>query len=222
MKKEKRYKKDLTREEAFLCLKLYKEGKTNEAWLLMEETVMKIVVSLSNKYRVNGYTKKDLQQELICRILGSINKIELDWEMGNLSLLFYTIAKRHLINEMQRADNNNNIVLNTASSLDVANKRTGKPIVEELTTACEEETGHSSALIERVFMTLAPMEQDTIRLLAQGNTYKEAGEKLGVSEKCIDNTRTRAKKKATSVKEAMDSEQLLKVNRRGNKRTNSL
>lgn len=159
-----------------------------------------LVLKNSKKYFLVGGENEDLIQEGMIGLFSAIGDYDI-----NSEVTFYHFAQmcidRQMIKAIEASNRKKHSPLNAYVSLyDEDGEEIDEPSFAaddpaELVIEAEE----NLTLIDRLKKNLSKMEQQVFDLYMQDYDYKEIAEKLGKTEKSIDNTLTRIKAKARQL-----------------------
>ncbi|MCQ2468333.1 MAG: sigma-70 family RNA polymerase sigma factor [Ruminococcus sp.] len=149
----------------------------------------KLVWVKSKIYANSDTDSEDLNQEGLMTLLKAINAFD-----PRRGVKFSTFAEVCIVNCMR-----------TISAKSGKDLLSSQPIdeTEEEDFLADEETPESiylykeffSELLRSIETSLSPTELRVFNLCVQGNSYKQTAEKLGMTEKAVDNAMQRARKK---------------------------
>lgn len=186
----------LTDEE---LIKIYRDG--DQAILnYICEKYKPLVLKNSKKYFLVGGENEDLIQEGMIGLFSAIGDYD-----TNSEVTFFHFAQmcidRQMLKAIEASNRKKHSPLNAYVSL---YDEDGQEIDEPAFAADDPaeiviEAEENLDLIDRLKQALSKMEKQVFELYMQDYDYREIAEKLGKSEKSIDNTLTRIKAKARQL-----------------------
>ncbi|MCR4831005.1 MAG: sigma-70 family RNA polymerase sigma factor [Pseudobutyrivibrio sp.] len=159
-----------------------------------------LVLKISKKYFLVGGENEDLIQEGMIGLFSAIGDYNIHSEVT-----FYHFAQmcidRQMIKVIEASNRKKHSPLNAYVSL---YGEDGEEIDEPAFTTDDPaelviEAEENLTLIDRLKKNLSKMEQQVLDLYMQDYDYREIAQKLGKTEKSIDNTLTRIKTKARQL-----------------------
>jgi RNA polymerase sporulation-specific sigma factor len=181
---EKRSMDDMTDEELAV---LAKSDKTASEKLIRR--YCRLILVKAEIFANPVTDSDDLSQEAMISLMRAINSFD-----PARGVKFSTYAETCIVNRMKTICTGKKTAPKISGSLDD---------MDDCEVLSAEETPESiflykeliSELRESVESVLSPAESRTLQLCMQGMSYRSAAEKLGVSEKAVDNAMQRARRK---------------------------
>lgn len=174
---------------------LYQKGDFAVVNYICEKYKPLVLKNTKAFFLVGGETD-DLIQEGMIGLFSAIG----DYDSSS-SVTFFHFAdlciRRQMMKAVEASNRGKNIPLNSYVSIDNENPDSqlyGEDPVDQII-----ETESTIDLFDRLMGILSPMEQQVCRLYLQDYNYHEIAEKLGKSDKSIDNTLSRIKLKAKNI-----------------------
>ncbi len=174
---------------------LYQKGDFAVVNYICEKYKPLVLKNTKAFFLVGGETD-DLIQEGMIGLFSAIG----DYDSSS-SVTFFHFAdlciRRQMMKAVEASNRGKNIPLNSYVSIDNENPDSqlyGEDPVDQII-----ETESTIDLFDRLMGILSPMEQQVCRLYLQDYNYHEIAEKLGKSDKSIDNTLSRIKSKAKNI-----------------------
>lgn len=174
---------------------LYQKGDFAVVNYICEKYKPLVLKNTKAFFLVGGETD-DLIQEGMIGLFSAIG----DYDASS-SVTFFHFAdlciRRQMMKAVEASNRGKNIPLNSYVSIDNENPDSqlyGEDPVDQII-----ETESTIDLFDRLMGILSPMEQQVCRLYLQDYNYHEIAEKLGKSDKSIDNTLSRIKLKAKNI-----------------------
>ncbi len=176
-------------------IELYQKGDFAVVNYICEKYKPLVLKNTKAFFLVGGETD-DLIQEGMIGLFSAIG----DYDTTS-SVTFFHFAdlciRRQMMKAVEASNRGKNSPLNGYVSIDNENPDSelyGEDPVDQLI-----ETENTIDLFDRLMGVLSPMEQEVCRLYLQDYNYHEIAEKLGKSDKSIDNTLSRIKSKAKNI-----------------------
>jgi len=149
-----------------------------------------LVRSRANAFCGKGLEADDLIQEGLIGLLAAIRGY--DAERGaSFKTFAYICITRHLTSVIDKADKRVETV-----SMDDDRELFPDKDPQELVVSRE----YMSNWLNDAYKLLSQLEEKVLKLYLSGNSYRQISDKLGISEKAVDNALCRAKHKLRGVK----------------------
>lgn len=164
-----------------------KENKTAAAVLVSRYS--KLILVKSEIYAKSNVDRDDLYQEGIVALLNAISSFD-----NTKGAKFATFAEVCIVNRMKTVLSKNKKLAAGVCKIDELCENTYLS-VEETPESIFWDKEFFSELINNIYKMLSPAELRVFNLCMQGHSYKTVAEKLGITEKSVDNAMQRARRK---------------------------
>lgn len=156
-----------------------------------------IITSIARKYSAQGYEQNDFVQEGLMGLLYAAKTYNPD---GGMSFKSYVslVAERRFISIIRRQNAKKSVPLSAIVELDTLDSE-----VVDLSRSPEEQIMLKEQIdlaMQQLRGILSTRELEVFLLYTEGLSYNTIAEKLGVSEKSVDNALQRAKKKIQKLR----------------------
>ena len=156
-----------------------------------------IITSIARKYSAQGYEQNDFVQEGLMGLLYAVKTYDPD---GGMSFKSYVslVAERRFISIIRRQNTQKSVPLSAIVELDTLDSE-----VVDLSRSPEEQIMLKEQIdlaMQQLRGILSTRELEVFLLYTEGLSYNAIAEKLGVSEKSVDNALQRAKKKIQKLR----------------------
>lgn len=151
---------------------------------------------IARKYSAEGYEQKDFVQEGLLGLLISCKTYNPD-ESASFKSYMSLVTERRFISIIRRLNSSRSVPRANLVTIDELgdNVEDTAPTPEELLLCSE----HLSSTLLRLKALLTKSEYDVLMLYGSGLSYREIAKKLCVSEKSVDNSLCRARRKIKSA-----------------------
>ena len=155
------------------------------------------ITSIARKYSAQGYEQNDFVQEGLMGLLYAVKTYDPD---GGMSFKSYVslVAERRFISIIRRQNTQKSVPLSAIVELDTLDSE-----VVDLSRSPEEQIMLKEQIdlaMQQLRGILSTRELEVFLLYTEGLSYNTIAEKLGVSEKSVDNALQRAKKKIQKLR----------------------
>ena len=174
-------------------LKKAKAGDNESFEILLKKYEKYLYISTKNYYLANG-DRDDLIQEGMIGLLKGIKSFDFDKDTSFKTFVILCI-RRQIVTAIKNSNAKKNHVLNTMCFLDDESQTDEKLYIETRANA-EEEYLYKELLEEFKKYSkehFSDLEKEVLDYLIKGYNYGEIAEKIGKSNKVIDNTYQRIK-----------------------------
>lgn len=155
------------------------------------------ITSIARKYSAQGYEQNDFVQEGLMGLLYAVKTYDPD---GGMSFKSYVslVAERRFISIIRRQNTQKSVPLSAIVELDTLDSE-----VVDLSRSPEEQIMLKEQIdlaMQQLRGILSERELEVFLLYTEGLSYNAIAEKLGVSEKSVDNALQRAKRKIQKLR----------------------
>lgn len=155
------------------------------------------ITSIARKYSAQGYEQNDFVQEGLMGLLYAVKTYDPD---GGMSFKSYVslVAERRFISIIRRQNTQKSVPLSAIVELDTLDSE-----VVDLSHSPEEQIMLKEQIdlaMQQLRGILSERELEVFLLYTEGLSYSGIANKLGVSEKSVDNALQRAKRKIQKLR----------------------
>ena len=155
------------------------------------------ITSIARKYSAQGYEQNDFVQEGLMGLLYAVKTYDPD---GGMSFKSYVslVAERRFISIIRRQNTQKSVPLSAIVELDTLDSE-----VVDLSRSPEEQIMLREQIdlaMQQLRGILSTRELEVFLLYTEGLSYNAIAERLGVSEKSVDNALQRAKRKIQKLR----------------------
>lgn len=194
----------LDHDAALVALKQFQSGEKDKSWKVLGPYTEKIIQTSTGRYFVSGYTKEDIHQHLLLKILEVIPTIQIDTDKGTLFSMLYLVCQRSIITLIKHEKTHAKKVLNISIPIETpsstgSNVNLGSYLVDP--TRARLNSVELDELRARIIeLNLSPIEREAIVGWSSGEDYIQTAERIGCKKKAVDNALIRCRKKIANLK----------------------
>ena len=155
------------------------------------------ITSIARKYSAQGYEQNDFVQEGLMGLLYAVKTYDPD---GGMSFKSYVslVAERSFISIIRRQNTQKSVPLSAIVELDTLDSE-----VVDLSRSPEEQImlkEQINLLMQKLRGILSNKELEVLMLYTDGLSYSAIAQRLGISEKSVDNSLQRARRKIQKLR----------------------
>lgn len=175
-------------------LKLWAEGgeAAENAFDVLTNRYIGLILSITMKYRVSGLEPQDLTQEGLLGLLSAVRTYK-DGKGASFKTYAAACIDHRIVELLRKSGTNARRAMTDYVSIyeDSLSEVSGGVEPEQLVLSRE----GIAALKKAISEILSSLEQKVLRLYLEGDSYAEIAQKLDVSEKAVDNAIQRIRRK---------------------------